>query len=394
MTVIPRGVIDAYTESLNNLSAATQMTVELQLESITYTDEADLREQTIKILEETLANATNQAAGYAAKSYDSIRELAVGSANNAIADSRRIPKATEEAVHGLIEKFKKNGFESYKRHILERCDYEIKRAAGECSLYNARRDTRKPRFARVPSGAETCTFCLMLASRGFVYHSEATAGLDHYHPNCNCRIAPGFDGMEIEGYDPDELYRIWKRTQDAKTISSKFYEGNVQTILKKDKELERELEKQWAAFKSSAKQATDYQATYGECVRSHSVVGKIDIEDFTKIYGKELQLGKWFSGLGTKIKYRNPNTSKTKKTCDTYMNDELWEFKQLTTSSVRKVKQRLDEAMQQSSKVVLDMSRSSMDIEDIEVTVARMLEDPKLEKVIIVKSGKAIEIKK
>jgi hypothetical protein len=49
----------------------------------------------------------------------------------------------------------------------------------------------------------------MLASRGFVYLSRSTAGGDgHYHPNCDCRIVPGFDGQtDVRGYDPDKLYQ-------------------------------------------------------------------------------------------------------------------------------------------------------------------------------------------
>lgn len=73
------------------------------------------------------------------------------------------------------------------------------------------------RYARVPTGAETCPFCIMLASRGFVYHSEAAAR--HAHPGCNCVVVPCFDSYyagtsrrfsasaAIEGYDLDGLYR-------------------------------------------------------------------------------------------------------------------------------------------------------------------------------------------
>lgn len=40
---------------------------------------------------------------------------------------------------------------------------------------NAARDPLRPKWARVPSGTETCQFCLMLASRGFAYTSEKSA---------------------------------------------------------------------------------------------------------------------------------------------------------------------------------------------------------------------------
>lgn len=64
----------------------------------------------------------------------------------------------------------------------------------------------------MPSGGETCSFCLMLASRGAVYNTPEAAS--HAHPSCDCRIVPSFDGgCDIEGYDPDEIYRQWRRSE-------------------------------------------------------------------------------------------------------------------------------------------------------------------------------------
>lgn len=74
---------------------------------------------------------------------------------------------------------------------------------------NVGRDSARPRFARVPTGAETCAFCMMVASRGFVYYSKETAGeFSHYHDKCDCQIAPEWRKGEvhIEGYDPDTLF--------------------------------------------------------------------------------------------------------------------------------------------------------------------------------------------
>ena len=67
------------------------------------------------------------------------------------------------------------------------------------------------RFARVPQGGDTCTFCAMLASRGFVYWSRETAGeFDHYHRNCRCLVVPDDGSGEVEGYDPDEWLQRWR----------------------------------------------------------------------------------------------------------------------------------------------------------------------------------------
>lgn len=80
---------------------------------------------------------------------------------------------------------------------------------------NMAADPKKPTWARVPRGAKTCAFCFMLASRGFAYESDKTAGLhDKFHKKCDCRIVPSFDkkGREtkLDGYDPDKMREVYK----------------------------------------------------------------------------------------------------------------------------------------------------------------------------------------
>lgn len=89
------------------------------------------------------------------------------------------------------------------------------------SCYRSRRRRRKGgytggvRFARIPQGGETCTFCAMLASRGFVYWSRETAGeFNHYHAHCRCLIVPDDGSGKVEGYDPDEWYSRWKKLDE------------------------------------------------------------------------------------------------------------------------------------------------------------------------------------
>lgn len=84
---------------------------------------------------------------------------------------------------------------------------------------NVQRDPSKPRFARVPTGAKTCAWCTMLASRGFVYHSSTTAQQrDHYHDDCNCQAVAEWeaDRHYIAGYDPDAMY---DKYQDARAAA-------------------------------------------------------------------------------------------------------------------------------------------------------------------------------
>ncbi|QDG90712.1 hypothetical protein [Pseudarthrobacter sp. NIBRBAC000502770] len=78
-------------------------------------------------------------------------------------------------------------------------------------------------YARVPTGAITCAFCLVQASRSAVYYSRESAGDvdgtgfgDDYHGHCDCevvRIGPGEDYPP--GYLPDDYYDMYRVGHDA-----------------------------------------------------------------------------------------------------------------------------------------------------------------------------------
>lgn len=81
---------------------------------------------------------------------------------------------------------------------------------------NVSRDPAKPRFARVPQG-KTCAWCSLLASRGFVYRSEDSAGrLTHFHNDCDCQVVADWsDDPRVDGYDPGSLYDLYQSARAA-----------------------------------------------------------------------------------------------------------------------------------------------------------------------------------
>ena len=89
-------------------------------------------------------------------------------------------------------------------------------------------------WVRVPSGAETCAFCTMLASRGPVeketrkgqtvirglYRTEQTAlfgqGGEPYHPNCDCIAVPVYDRNNWPGREKYlEAQDLWDDVKEA-----------------------------------------------------------------------------------------------------------------------------------------------------------------------------------
>lgn len=88
-------------------------------------------------------------------------------------------------------------------------------------------------WARVATGRETCGWCLMLVSRGAVYHSARDAGaklddrealkvsnsgsmdpeemMNEWHAGCDCKIVPVFDLKNWSGRDRYEAaLEMWK----------------------------------------------------------------------------------------------------------------------------------------------------------------------------------------
>ena len=216
--IIPRAAVDFLTEQINGNSADAQARVLEVLRGIDWTPEnvARCRDLVIQALAIVLPAYTTMAAQVAADFYDASRELAVGERMGAKAISGYDEARTAGAVRAFVRFVAAGRVETFNEQVLQRVDYEMKLSAANSTIENGRRDRRRPRYARVPTGSETCDFCLMLASRGFVYRSESTAAMGHVHANCDCRVVAGWDGMEVGDYDPRSIYDRWQDAIDAK----------------------------------------------------------------------------------------------------------------------------------------------------------------------------------
>lgn len=248
---IPRQAVDFLTEEINRISADAQARVLRVLQGINWTPEnvAQCRELVIQALATVMPTYTTMAAQASADFYDAARELVIGERMGAQAISDFDMRKTEGAVRGFVRFVLRDDVQTFNDQVLQRIDYEMKRSAGESMFANGRRDKRRPKFARVPTGDETCDFCLMLASRGFVYSSEATAGavkLDHYHSGCDCRVVCQWDGGGVEGYDAQAIYDRWQDAIDA--LAKERAEKRGTTV-------EEEREKIFRGYANSAKSA-------------------------------------------------------------------------------------------------------------------------------------------
>ena len=248
---IPRAAVDFLTEEINGISADAQARVLEVLQGINWTPEniAECRDLVIQALAAVMPTYTTMAAQASADFYDAARELVVGEKMGARAISDFDMRKTEGAVRGFVRFVLDGRVETFNEQVLQRIDYEMKRSAGESMFANGRRDKRRPKYARVPTGDETCDFCLMLASRGFVYTSEATAGaikLDHYHSGDDCRVVAQWDDGGVEDYDTKAIYGRWQSAVDA--LAEERAERRGTTV-------EEERDKIFRGYANSAKHA-------------------------------------------------------------------------------------------------------------------------------------------
>lgn len=150
----------------------------------------------------------------AADLYDEMAEASGAKLAPAVLDTSDVSGFIEKEVRYQAGKLIADERGEFTAAVAAKAADQVSRRANETMRRNAKRDGL--RYARVPMGGETCTFCIMLASQGFVYKSSKTAGEgNHFHANCRCKVVPQFDknGREtkVEGYDPDELLQRWAK---------------------------------------------------------------------------------------------------------------------------------------------------------------------------------------
>lgn len=176
---------------------------------------AEKREAAKLIMEGYVQGYDDVASEFAAEWYDHRAKSEGISLDRAITMAVYSPEKSDAVARYQAKKLAKGGDAAFAKACGEYAKNDALRSLNETIIANVGRDRDKgARFARVPAGAETCTFCLMLASRGAVYHSRKTAGeFKHFHRNCDCKVVPGFednpDAELVEGIKPGEMRDQW-----------------------------------------------------------------------------------------------------------------------------------------------------------------------------------------
>lgn len=213
MLQISASELDAYTQQVTAQQDAAYSFVQGALLSYwntnggtpTWDDMEAFAEQVFQTCAEQFGG---QAASVACGAYDATMERL------GIAALPAAPEVAASASGAVASARKASGgdFGRFADALSTKAHGAVGRAANTTTIRNAERDYRKGvRYARVPTGKETCGFCLMLASRGFDYKSRESAGytwgaFNRFHDRCDCRVVAGDSTTVVEGYDPDWLY--------------------------------------------------------------------------------------------------------------------------------------------------------------------------------------------
>lgn len=181
--------------------------------------------------------------------YDSLRDIAqargyynavtMSDLSDAIAASARY------AAYGDEDAVTNEEYDAYKQRAAETTaraalagmrDSMIYNAVNENKVYgNTSSSKSGVRYARVVHPGATkhgpCAFCVMLASRGFVYATEESAGeFDRWHDDCACTVIPSWgEGGNYDGY---EEYRDMYDNATSSLKSGQYTEKNVLSLLR------------------------------------------------------------------------------------------------------------------------------------------------------------------
>ena len=271
---------------------------------------AEKREAAKLIMDGYIQGYDDIAATLAAEWYDHRAQKSGVALDQAITMTTYEPESVDAVARYPAKKLAKGGDAEFAKACGEYARNDAFRSLNETIVANVGRDRDKgARFARVPTGFETCTFCLMLASRGAVYHTRKSAGeWKHFHRGCDCKVVPSFEddpyAEVVEGVKPRELqerYKVFKQIDLMKTL---------------DDSNKKELKER--ALK------VDVGSIAGKKLGSVKYVKQRDLLEEHEKAGIDYLL---LNGFDVETIVEDPDASAN---LDISMNDELWEMKNLT----------------------------------------------------------------
>lgn len=251
--VLTRAALSEYDERIRSLGDAAYGAVRKRIASFLArfpgATVAETRDFAVESVNAAVMTYGDAASTCAADLYDQMAESAGATLPPAVLDTSDVAEYIEKEIRYQAGKLVAGKTDEFADAVARNAQAQTQRRANDTMTKNVKRDG--VRYARVPLGFETCTFCLMLASQGFVYKSAKTAGA-HYHDNCRCKVVPSFSkggkATKVEGYDPDALYKQWEKYKEIDGLDGYSYaeKRELKAMLCRASGLSvQEIEKSW-----------------------------------------------------------------------------------------------------------------------------------------------------
>lgn len=343
--MIPRKQFDAYNEAVAGLSggAAAQVESEVRAWCSANPDAtvAECREYAKDVMNGAVQVYGEAAAALAAEWYDAQADGSGRRLPSAVTSAVYAPEKVDEAARYQARKLASGDVRGFARACGEYASNDVLRSLNETIIENVGRDKGEGvRFARVPTGAETCSFCYMLSSRGAVYHSRKTAGeFKHFHRRCDCKVVPGFEADQdaeiVEGYDPKGMRERMALIEEQTGL--KFGDGGDMSALSREMGLR---DARWLV---------------------DGTIPEYEVEDGASPSKKEKTLAKSLGRYGFKSLFRRTRSREKKRTSDVFLvagkNGEdktPAEMKQPSGNGKQTISHQFEEAAGQAKVVMID----------------------------------------
>lgn len=325
------------------------------------TNSQEFKDYATQILSQAFRDYGDQAAVVACQEYDStMKELGFNVAPADISNDFVSKASVENSVRYFNNQLNNGNldFDGFVKAMVSKANDHALRAANKTIVANAERlRDRKAgvRYARVPTGKETCGFCLMLASRGFVYATKATAGdigrlYNYYHDFCDCTVIAGTYGTVIDGYDPNWYYEVYRDARKTAGVRNSTLELN-----KVVNEINRR-KREWAWFGEEP---------------------KVGFEKGAKPTNNEIECAQALSTHGFEVLIKKESKAYKTRTPDTRINGLYWEFKCPTGDNEKTVKNQFKSASPHNG-MNLQCSRLVISALATERSFAQIVEDAAL----------------
>ena len=361
---------------------------------------ADIKKYTCDAIEDALHVFGGQSCTVANEFFEELASQAGESVDTQIYDT--FERAYAESKVGYFAKDIINGnIATFNGNVGALTGFYVKREAFQNMLQNCRKNG--VRYARVSSGRETCAFCFMLASRGFVYHTKQKAGegFGHsYHRHCDCIIVPGFHegtgisaDAQIEGYEPSKLYNRYKSCLDAVQTPQHTWDTDAFNADVRAGKIGADEWEKWKLKRLCAEIDTRDTKWLWKNEKPEIDDEEKPIEQLTK-GEKTAVFTLKRNGIRVKTKGEDP---KAVKNIDFEIDGQLWEHKNVTTLSslsnqLTRSRIKFYALKLRPMNHILTLNDSTVSTADMYKKIKSKLKDD--EEVLVIRDGKLLRIKK